>query len=117
MFAFVCELLLKIQHRQRQAHHNDTRAPQQQTNNNTTTHQQTKQTKQLNDAASEEVLKVEQRYNEQRRPLYARRGDALSALPGFWKGALLGHEALHEFIADDDARALDALTRVRCDVM
>lgn len=35
--------------------------------------------------ASEEVIQIEQKYNEQRKPLYAQRGEMLKKIPSFWK--------------------------------
>lgn len=66
----------------------------------------------INDAASEEVLLVEQRYNIQRQPAYKQRGDALQQVPGFWRHALLGHPNLAEFFTSDDLSALEALKRL-----
>ncbi|KIZ02633.1 Protein SET [Monoraphidium neglectum] len=66
----------------------------------------------INDAASEEVLQVEQRFNVKRKPVYRQRGDALARIPAFWRRALMGHPSLQEFITEDDLGALGALERV-----
>ncbi|KAI8469195.1 MAG: hypothetical protein J3K34DRAFT_424649 [Monoraphidium minutum] len=66
----------------------------------------------INEAASEEVLQVEQRYNVKRQPVYAQRGDALAKIPLFWRRALVGHPNLQEFLTEDDIHALAALTRL-----
>ena len=39
---------------------------------------------QLNEKASEEILKVEQKYNGLRKPLFEKRNDIISRIPNFW---------------------------------
>ena len=38
----------------------------------------------LNDQASEEILRVEHKYNNLRKPRFARRSEAISKIPEFW---------------------------------
>ena len=38
--------------------------------------------------ASEEVIQIEQKYNEQRKPLYVQRGEMLKKIPSFWKAVV-----------------------------
>ena len=38
----------------------------------------------LNDRASEEILRVEQKYNSLRKPHFARRTEAIAKVPDFW---------------------------------
>lgn len=50
----------------------------------------------LNEKASEEILKVEQRYNKLRKPFFEKRNDIIKRIPNFWVTAvskfLLPHE-------------------------
>jgi hypothetical protein len=38
----------------------------------------------LNEAASEEILKVEQKFNQQRKPHFEKRNDLIKQIPNFW---------------------------------
>lgn len=38
----------------------------------------------LNEAASEEILKVEQKYNKLRKPCYDKRSELVKRIPNFW---------------------------------
>jgi hypothetical protein len=43
---------------------------------------------QVNEEASNEVLEVEQKYNEIRRPVYVRRNEMIQKIPDFWLTAV-----------------------------
>jgi template-activating factor I len=43
---------------------------------------------QVNEEASNVVLEVEQKYNEIRRPVYARRNEVIKKIPDFWLTAV-----------------------------
>ena len=45
----------------------------------------------LNEKASEEILKVEQKYNKMRRPLFEKRTQLIKKIPDFWLTAFLNH--------------------------
>ena len=47
-------------------------------------------TQQVNEEASDEVLKVEQKYNEIRKPVYDRRNEIIQTIPDFWLTAVSG---------------------------
>ncbi|CAM1154842.1 SET (predicted) [Pycnogonum litorale] len=38
----------------------------------------------LNEKASEEILKVEQKYNKLRKPFFEKRNDLIKKIPNFW---------------------------------
>ncbi|KAH3796201.1 hypothetical protein DPMN_149769 [Dreissena polymorpha] len=38
----------------------------------------------LNEQASEEILKVEQKYNKLRQPFFQKRSDLIAKIPNFW---------------------------------
>ena len=42
----------------------------------------------LNEKASEEILKVEQKYNKLRRPFFDKRNDLIAKIPNFWVTAV-----------------------------
>jgi len=45
----------------------------------------------LNEQASEEILKVEQKYNKMRQPHFQRRTELISNIPNFWVTAFVNH--------------------------
>ena len=45
----------------------------------------------LNEQASEEILKVEQRYNQFRQPHFKKRSELISKIPNFWVTAFINH--------------------------
>lgn len=42
----------------------------------------------LNEKASEEILKVEQKYNKLRKPYFEKRNDIIKRIPNFWVTAV-----------------------------
>ena len=42
----------------------------------------------LNEKASEEILKVEQKYNKLRKPHYEKRNELIKKIPNFWVTAV-----------------------------
>ena len=42
----------------------------------------------LNEQASEEILKVEQKYNKLRQPYFQKRSDLIAKIPNFWVTAV-----------------------------
>lgn len=48
----------------------------------------------LNEKASEEILKVEQKYNKLRKPLFEKRNDIIKNISNFWVTAVSRHFAL-----------------------
>jgi len=45
----------------------------------------------LNEQASEEILKVEQKYNKMRQPHFQKRTELISKIPNFWVTAFVNH--------------------------
>ena len=66
----------------------------------------------INEKASEEVLQVEQKYNKQRRPLFAKRGEISVQLPQFWMTALMNHSAFADIVTEEEEECLRSLTRL-----
>jgi len=50
----------------------------------------------LNEQASEEILKVEQKYNKMRQPHFQRRTELISKIPNFWVTAFVNHPQVIE---------------------
>jgi len=51
----------------------------------------------LNEQASEEILKVEQKYNKMRQPHFQRRTELISKIPNFWVTAFVNHpQVVHQ---------------------
>ncbi|PAV63550.1 hypothetical protein WR25_20827 [Diploscapter pachys] len=53
---------------------------------------------QINEQASEEILKVEQKYNKLRHPHYEKRAEHIKNLPNFWSTTLLNHHQISSII-------------------
>ncbi|GAB2269966.1 NAP1- protein 2 [Dionaea muscipula] len=64
----------------------------------------------INEKASDEVLAVEQKYNEIRRPAYHKRNEIIKAIPDFWLTAFLSHPALLEFLTEEDQKIFKFLS-------
>ncbi|CAN4081691.1 unnamed protein product [Withania somnifera] len=58
----------------------------------------------VNEQASEEVLEIEQKYNEIRRPVYEKRNEVIKSIPDFWVTAFLSHPALGELLNVEDQK-------------
>merc|ERR1719511_400559 len=65
----------------------------------------------LNEQASEEILKVEQKYNKLRRPYYDKRNDIIKRIPKFWLTAFINHPQLSAVIEEEE-EALQYLNRL-----
>ncbi|MBA0757288.1 hypothetical protein Gotri_020395, partial [Gossypium trilobum] len=64
----------------------------------------------INEEASEEVLEVEQKYNEVRRPVYDKRKDIIKKIPDFWLTAFLSHPALGDLLTEEDQKIFKHIT-------
>ncbi|KAL9239529.1 hypothetical protein vseg_013841 [Gypsophila vaccaria] len=66
----------------------------------------------INEKASDEVLEVEKKYNEIRKPVYDKRNEIVKAIPDFWLTAFLSHPALSELVTDEDHKIFKHLTSI-----
>lgn len=66
----------------------------------------------LNEEASEEILKVEQKFNKLRQPHYRNRSDLISKIPNFWVTVFVNHPQLSTLLDEDDEEALQHLKKV-----
>ncbi|ELU16262.1 hypothetical protein CAPTEDRAFT_153159 [Capitella teleta] len=66
----------------------------------------------LNESASEEILKVEQKYNKLRQPYFQKRSELISKIPNFWVTAFVNHPQVSALLNEEDEEALQYLTKV-----
>jgi hypothetical protein len=66
----------------------------------------------LNEQASEEILKVEQKYIKLRQPHFVKRSDLVAKIPNFWATAFINHPQISALLTEDDEDALQFLERV-----
>uniref|UniRef100_UPI00358DFAE0 protein SET-like isoform X2 n=1 Tax=Myxine glutinosa TaxID=7769 RepID=UPI00358DFAE0 len=66
----------------------------------------------LNEQASEEILKVEQKYNKLRQPFFQKRSELIAKIPNFWVSTLVNHPQVSALLDEEDEEALHFLTRV-----
>lgn len=66
----------------------------------------------LNEQASEEILKVEQKYNKLRQPHFAKRSTLIKKIQNFWVTAFINHPQVSALLSEDDEEALQCLTEV-----
>ncbi|ESO96661.1 hypothetical protein LOTGIDRAFT_143784 [Lottia gigantea] len=66
----------------------------------------------LNEQASEEILKVEQKFNKSRQPFFQKRSDLIAKIPNFWFTAFVNHPQVSALLNEEDEEALQYLTKV-----
>merc|ERR1712076_85644 len=66
----------------------------------------------LNEKASEEILKVEQKYNKLRRPYYDKRNEIIGRIPKFWLTAFINHPQVAAIIDEEEEDALQYMTKI-----
>jgi len=66
----------------------------------------------MNEKASEEILKVEQKYNTLRKPFFDKRNDIIKKIPKFWLTSFINHPQLSGIIEEDEEDALQYLSKL-----
>ncbi|XP_052888286.1 protein SET isoform X1 [Anopheles moucheti] len=66
----------------------------------------------LNEQASEEILKVEQKYNELRKPHYQRRNDYIKRVSNFWIVAIMNHPQISCILEQEEEDCLQYLEKL-----
>ncbi|XP_035895418.1 protein SET [Anopheles stephensi] len=66
----------------------------------------------LNEQASEEILKVEQKYNEKRKPLYQKRNEYIKRIPTFWMTAIMNHPQISSILEQEEEDCLQYLEKL-----
>ncbi|XP_010471547.1 PREDICTED: NAP1-related protein 1 [Camelina sativa] len=64
----------------------------------------------INEKASDEVLEVDQKYNEIRKPVYDKRNEIIQSIPDFWLTAFLSHPALGDLLTEEDQKIFKYLS-------
>jgi len=66
----------------------------------------------LNESCSDEILKVEQKYNSLRLPHFQKRSEYISKIPNFWVTAFVNHPQVSALLSEEDEEVLQSLTKV-----
>ena len=66
----------------------------------------------LNEQASEEILKVEQKFNQQRKPHFDKRANVISKIPSFWTTAFTNHPDLSSLLEEGEEDCFQHLTKL-----
>lgn len=66
----------------------------------------------LNEKASEEILKVEQKYNKQRKPFFEKRNSLIQKIPNFWVTAFVNHPQLSAILDEEEEECLHYMTKL-----
>jgi len=66
----------------------------------------------LNEKASEEILKVEQKYNKLRKPHFEKRNELIKKIPNFWVTAFVNHPQISAVLDEEEEECLHYLTKV-----
>ncbi|KAG1698137.1 Protein SET [Nymphon striatum] len=66
----------------------------------------------LNEKASEEILKVEQKYNKLRKPFFEKRNDLIKNIPNFWVTAFINHPQISAILDEEEEECLHYLTKL-----
>ncbi|KAG7176616.1 protein SET-like [Homarus americanus] len=67
---------------------------------------------QLNEKASEEILKVEQKYNKLRKPNFENRSKIIQRIPNFWVTAFVNHPQISAILEEEEEECLHYLTKL-----
>jgi template-activating factor I len=65
--------------------------------------------------ASEEILKVEQKYNKLRKPFFEKRNDIIKKIPNFWLTTFINHPKIQNIIEEEEEEILQHLDKLVCD--
>lgn len=66
----------------------------------------------LNEKASEEILKVEQKYNKLRKPFFEKRNELIKKIPNFWVTAFVNHPTLTTILEEEEEECLNYLSKL-----
>jgi hypothetical protein len=69
----------------------------------------------LNEQASEEILHVEQKYNQLRKPHYQDRAKLAQQIPEFWYATLTNHSSISQLLNDEDEQAFIYVENITVD--
>ncbi|KAG3260054.1 protein SET-like [Ictidomys tridecemlineatus] len=67
----------------------------------------------LNEQASEEILKVEQKCNKLCQPFFQKRSELIAKIPNFWVTTFVNHPQVSALLGEEDEEAMHYLTTVK----
>lgn len=66
----------------------------------------------LNEKASEEILKVEQKYNGLRKPYFQKRNEIIKRIPSFWVTAIVNHPQISGILEEEEEECLQFMEKL-----
>lgn len=66
----------------------------------------------LNEKSSDEILKVEQKYNKLRKPFFDKRNDIINRIPNFWVTAFINHPQISGILEEEEEECLHFLNKL-----
>ncbi|CAK9295447.1 unnamed protein product [Gordionus sp. m RMFG-2023] len=66
----------------------------------------------MNEKASEEILKVEQKYNKLRKPHFEKRNELIKKIPNFWVTAFVNHPQISAIMDEEEEECLHYLNKL-----
>uniref|UniRef100_A0A1B6DHH7 Protein SET n=1 Tax=Clastoptera arizonana TaxID=38151 RepID=A0A1B6DHH7_9HEMI len=66
----------------------------------------------LNEKASEDILKVEQKYNKLRKPYFEKRNDIIKRIPNFWVTAFVNHPQISAILEEEEEDCLHYINKL-----
>jgi len=66
----------------------------------------------LNEKASEEILKVEQKYNKLRKPFFLNRAELIKKIPNFWITAFVNCQQIRNLISSEEEECIQSLNQI-----
>lgn len=66
----------------------------------------------LNEKASEEILKVEQKYNKLRKPFFEKRNELIKKIPNFWVSAFVNHAQIRNLVSTEEEDCIQHLKNI-----
>ncbi|UYV79574.1 SET [Cordylochernes scorpioides] len=67
---------------------------------------------QLNEKASEQILKVEQKFNKERKPFFEKRNELIGKIPCFWLTTFRNHPQISTILTEEEQDCLQHLTKL-----
>jgi len=66
----------------------------------------------LNEKASEEILKVEQKYNKLRKPYFEKRNEIIKRIPNFWVTSFINHPQISAILEEEEEECLHYMSKL-----
>lgn len=66
----------------------------------------------MNEKASEEILKVEQKYNKLRKPFFEKRNELIKKIPNFWMSAFVNHAQIRSILSTEEEECIQYLKNI-----